>query len=155
MIDKLFTYLGGDRSIWVVVMLKALLSLLLVYSSSVTLAYKYQDGNTFYYMIKHGSFVLSRFVIIYLIHRINYRYLSSISKGFIWIVIPLLLLTLLMGDNINNASRWLKIPIINQSFQTSDLAKIALIMYIARFLAINNKKIVMIDLKSLASRKPL
>ena len=138
MVDKMFKYLGGDRAIWVVVMFKALLSLLLVYSSIVTLAYKYQGGNTFYYMIKHGTFVLSGFVIIYLVHKINYRYLSRIAQFAIWLVIPLLLLTLVMGNNINNASRWLTIPIINQSFQTSDLAKIALVMYIARFLAVKN-----------------
>lgn len=141
MIDKMFKYLGGDRAIWVVVMLKALLSLLLVYSSIVTLAYKYQGGNTFYYVIKHGTFVLSGFAIIYLVHRINYRYLSKIAQFLVWLVIPLLLLTLVMGNNINNASRWLTIPIINQSFQTSDLAKIALIMYIARFLAVRNKSL--------------
>ncbi|MFT4752663.1 MAG: cell division protein FtsW [Salibacteraceae bacterium] len=132
----MFTYLGGDRAIWVVVMFKALLSLLLVYSSIVTLAYKYQGGNTFYYVVKHGTFVLSGFVIIYLVHRINYRYFSRVAQFLVWLVIPLLLLTLVMGNNINNASRWLTIPIINQSFQTSDLAKIALIMYIARFLAL-------------------
>ena len=136
MIDKMFKYLGGDRAIWVVVMLQALLSLLLVYSSIVTLAYKYQGGNTFYYVIKHGSFVLSGFVIIYLVHRVNYRFLSGVSKILVWGVIPLLLLTLVTGNNINNASRWLTIPIINQSFQTSDLAKIALIMFLARFLAV-------------------
>ncbi len=136
MVDKLFKYLGGDRSIWVVVMFQALLSLLLVYSSIVTLAYKYQGGNTFYYVIKHGGFVLSGFVIIYLVHRVNYRYFSRIAQFLVWFVIPLLLLTLVTGNDINNAKRWLTIPIINQSFQTSDLAKIALIMYIARFLAI-------------------
>lgn len=136
MVDKMFKYLGGDRAIWVVVMFKALLSLLLVYSSIVTLAYKYQGGNTFYYVVKHGTFVLSGFAIIYLVHRINYRYFSRIAQFLVWLVVPLLLLTLVMGNNINNASRWLTIPIINQSFQTSDLAKIALVMYIARFLAI-------------------
>ena len=141
MVDKLFTYLGGDRAIWVVVMFKALLSLLLVYSSIVTLAYKYQGGNTFYYMLKHGTFVLSGFVIIYLVHKINYRYFSRIAQIAVWLVLPLLLLTLVTGNNINNASRWLTIPIINQSFQTSDLAKIALIMFIARFLAIKNKEL--------------
>lgn len=136
MVDKLFKYLGGDRAIWVVVLFQALLSLLLVYSSIVTLAYKYQGGNTFYYVLKHGGFVVSGFVIIYLVHRINYRYFSRVAQFLVWLVIPLLLLTLVMGNNINNASRWLTIPIINQSFQTSDLAKIALVMYIARFLAI-------------------
>lgn len=141
MVDKVFKYLGGDRAIWVVVMFKALLSLLLVYSSIVTLAYKYQGGNTFYYMVKHGLFVLSGFAIIYFVHRINYRYFSRIAQIAVWLVIPLLLLTLVTGNNINNASRWLTIPIINQSFQTSDLAKIALIMFIARFLAIKNKEL--------------
>lgn len=141
MVDKVFKYLGGDRTIWVVVMFKALLSLLLVYSSIVTLAYKYQGGNTFYYVIKHGTFVLSGFVIIYLIHLINYKYLAIVARWLVWLVIPLLLLTLVMGVNLNNASRWLTIPIINQSFQTSDLAKIALILYIARFLAVRNDKL--------------
>ena len=136
MIKKVFDKLGGDRSIWVVVMFKALLSLLLVYSSIVTLAYKYQGGNTFYYVVKHGSFVFSGLVIIYLIHRINYRYFNFFAKYVVWLVIPLLLLTLVVGSNINNASRWLTIPIINQSFQTSDIAKIALLMFIARFLAV-------------------
>jgi len=140
-VDKVFKYLGGDRAIWVVVLLKALLSLLLVYSSIVTLAYKYQGGNTFYYMMKHGTFVLSGFVIIYLVHKINYRYFSRIAQIAVWLVLPLLLLTLVTGNNINNASRWLTIPIINQSFQTSDLAKIALIMFIARFLALKNKEL--------------
>ena len=140
MVDKVFKYLGGDRTIWVVVMLKALLSLLLVYSSIVTLAYKYQGGNTFYYVIKHGTFVLSGFAIIYFIHRINYKYLAFVARWLVWLVVPLLLLTLVMGVNLNNASRWLTIPIINQSFQTSDLAKIALVLYIAQFLAVRKDK---------------
>lgn len=136
MLEKVFKNLGGDRAIWVIVLIKALLSLMLVYSSIVTLAYKYQGGNTFYYVLKHGFFILSGFLIIYVVHRINYRYFSKIAQFLIWLVLPLLALTLLMGNNINNASRWLTIPIINQSFQTSDLAKIALLMYIARFLAV-------------------
>lgn len=133
--------LGGDRAIWMIVIIKAAISLLLVYSSIVTLAYKYQGGNTFYYIIKHGVFVLSGLLIIYLIHKVNYRYFSKVGQVLIWFVIPLLLLTLLLGANINNATRWLTIPIINQSFQTSDLAKIVLVIFIARFLAIRNNKL--------------
>jgi cell division protein FtsW len=140
-VNNIASKLGGDRAIWMIVLIKACLSLLLVYSSIVTLAYKYQGGNTFYYIIKHGIFVMSGLAIIYFIHRVNYKYFAKIGQVLIWFVIPLLLLTLLLGDNINNAKRWLTIPIINQSFQTSDLAKIVLVVFIARFLAIKHDKL--------------
>ena len=133
---RLFKHIGGDRVIWMIVVFMALASVLLVYSSIVTLAYKYQDGNTFYYILKHGLFIISGFLFIYLIHRVHYRYFSRFAQLLFWISIPLLILTLLLGQNLNNASRWLVIPVINQSFQTSDLAKLALIMFTARTLAV-------------------
>lgn len=132
---QLFKYLDGDRAIWVVVILMALWSILLVYSSVVTLAYKYHEGNAIYYVLKHAVFIISGLSFIYLIHRVNYRYFARFGQWLIWLVIPLLLLTLLLGVNLNNASRWLTIPFINQSFQTSDLAKLALILFVARTLA--------------------
>lgn len=119
-----------------VVLFMALASVLLVYSSIVTLAYKYQGGNTFYYILKHAVFIFSGFGFIYFIHKIHYKYFFRVAQLLLWLAIPLLLLTLVMGQNLNNASRWLVIPVINQSFQTSDLAKLALIMYTARFLSI-------------------
>ena len=73
-------------------------------------------------------------MIIYVTHKMKYSYFSRLSQLLLYLSIPLLLLTLVIGSNLNNASRWLVIPVINQSFQTSDLAKLALIMYVARML---------------------
>ena len=130
-VDK---YIKGDKVIWLVVLLLAILSVLAVYSSIVTLAYKYQGGDTLYYLFKHGIILIVGFGLMILAHNLNYKYYSRIAQIAIFISIPLLLLTLLTGANINDASRWLVIPVINQTFQTSDLAKLALIMYLARIL---------------------
>lgn len=141
MLAKLQTYLKGDRAIWMITLALSVFSLLLVYSSIVTLAYKYHGGNTLKYLVKHGFFLLSGFAIIYGTHRIKYTYFSKLSVLFLYLTVPLLALTLLVGSNINQASRWLTIPVIEQSFQTSDLAKLALIMYVARFLSIKQDEI--------------
>jgi len=127
-------YIKGDRIIWLVVFLLAILSVLAVYSSIVTLAYKYKDGDTFYYLMKHVIILLFGFAFMIGAHNLNYKYYSRISQIALFISIPLLVLTLITGANINDASRWLVIPVINQTFQTSDLAKLALIMYLARLL---------------------
>lgn len=127
-------YIKGDKVVWLVVMLLAILSVLAVYSSIVTLAYKYKGGDTLYYLFKHGFILIVGFVLMIVAHSLNYKYYSRISQIAIIISIPLLLLTLITGANINDASRWLVIPVINQTFQTSDLAKLALIMYLARLL---------------------
>lgn len=128
-------YLRGDRVIWAVVFILSLISILAVYSSTGTLAYKYQGGNTMYYFLKHLSIVIMGIGIMYLVHNIPYTYFSKISMGLIVLAVILLPLTLGMGTNRNDASRWLTVPIINMSFQTSDLAKLALITFLARQLA--------------------
>ncbi len=134
-------YIKGDKVVWIVTFLLAILSILTVYSSIATLAYKYKSGNTIYYLLKHMVILGVGFIIMGVIQRINYRYFSRFSQLGLIIVIPLLLFTLLTGANINEASRWLVIPIINQTFQTSDLAKLVLIMYLARVLAKKQDKI--------------
>lgn len=141
MVETIKKNFGGDRAIWAVVLLLALLSVLVVYSSIVTLAYKFKDGNTLYYLLRHGIFVGIGFGIMYMIHRIKHRYFSRIAQLAVMIAIPLLAITLLAGNDINDARRWLTIPVINQSFQTSDLAKLALIMYIARILAVRKDEL--------------
>ena len=110
-------------------------SLLAVYSSVGTLAYKEGKG-TELYLIKHFSIVALGIVLMYLSHKLNYKYYAGISKLLMVITIPLLLYTLIFGNEVNDASRWVTIPIINQTFQTSDLAKLALITYLARTLSI-------------------
>jgi len=133
--QAIFKYIKGDRVIWAVVLLLAIFSVLVVYSSIVTLAYKYQGGNTEYYLFKHSIIILIGLALMYFAHKVNYRYYSRISQIGLFLAIPLLLFTLLTGTTINDASRWLMIPIINQTFQTSDLAKLALIMFLARMLS--------------------
>ena len=135
------TYFKGDRIIWIVVILLSLMSLMAVYSSTGTLAYKYQEGNTEYYLFKHGIIVFLGFGIMYFTHLVKYTFYAKISRIAIFLAIPLLLLTLLTGTNLNEASRWLTLPVINLSFQTSDLAKIALLLYVARSLSKNQDNI--------------
>lgn len=133
--DKFTRYLKGDPVVWGVIIILSLFSLLAVYSSTGTLAYKYQEGNTFYYILRHFSSLLFGIAIVVLTHLIPYRYYSRLAQLFFYISIPLLLITLVAGANLNDASRWLRIPGIGLTFQTSDFAKLALIMYLARLLS--------------------
>lgn len=129
------THFKGDRVIWIVVVLLSVFSILAVYSSTGTLAYKYQQGNTEYYLFKHFIIVSLGFILMYLAHLAKYTFYSRISRVSIMIAVPLLALTLLMGTHLNEASRWLTLPIINLSFQTSDFAKLAVILFVARTLS--------------------
>jgi len=132
---KLETYFKGDRVIWVVVILLSIFSILAVYSSTGTLAYKYQEGNTEYYLFKHFIILSFGFLLMYLAHLMRYTFYSRISNIAIFLAVPLLFLTLAMGTNLNEASRWLTLPLINISFQTSDFAKLAIILFVARALS--------------------
>lgn len=134
-------YFRGDRHIWWIVFALSLLSILAVYSSTGTLAYKYQEGNTEYYLLKHGMILILGVVLMVMAHMLNYTVYSRVSKIAILVAIPLLMFTLVSGTNLNEASRWLTLPIVNLSFQTSDLAKLALIMFVARALSRNQENI--------------
>ena len=113
----------------------SIFSLLAVYSSTGTLAYKYQSGNTEYYILKHFGILMFGFFLMYVAHLIKYTYYSRISIVALAIAAPLLLFTLVSGTNINETSIWLTLPIVNLTFQTSDFAKLTLIMFVARMLA--------------------
>ncbi|MFO7873765.1 MAG: FtsW/RodA/SpoVE family cell cycle protein [Bacteroidales bacterium] len=132
--QKLFKKFEGDRTIWVVVVFLYLLSMLAVYSSSGTLAYKLQSGNTEYYLIKHMVIIFFGTGLMYLAHRVRYSYYSRISQLALYVAVPLLLFTLLLGTTIHEASRWITLPFLNVSFQSSDFARLALIIYLARIL---------------------
>jgi len=125
----------GDKVIWVVVALLSIFSILAVYSSTGTLAYRYQSGNTEYYLIKHFGILVLGLFLMYLAHLIPYKYYARISQLAIYISVPLLLFTYMFGTNLNEASRWYTLPLINITFQPSDLAKLALIIYVARLLS--------------------
>ena len=128
-------YFRGDRTIWMIVFFLSLFSLVAVYSSTGTLAYRYKSGNTEYYLMKHLFILVFGIGLMYAAHLVKYTYYSRISQIALLLAVPLLALTLIMGTNLNEASRWLTLPGINLSFQTSDLAKLALIMYVARMLS--------------------
>lgn len=125
--------LKGDRTIWMAALFLGLISLLAVYSSISSLAVK-RDGSTFHFLFKHALMLGSGGLIMYYASKLRYAVYSRLAQLFIWVTAGLLLLTLLLGSNINDASRWITIPLINQSFQTSDLAKVVLVAYLARVL---------------------
>lgn len=127
--------LKGDPVIWFVVLALSVLSILVVYSATGTLAYKRMGGDTEHYLIKHSMLVLLGLFAMWVAHKIDYRYYSGLSKLALWISLPLLFITWKFGMNINEASRWIHIPIINQAFQPSDLAKLALIAHLAHMLS--------------------
>ncbi len=132
--SKILGNIRGDKVIWAVVILLSVFSLLTVYSSTGTLAYKYQSGNTEYYMLKHLIILLFGFLIMYLTHLIKFTYFSRIFQIALYIAVPLLVLTLFVGLDLNEAKRVLPLP-FHLTFQTSDLAKLTLIMYLARLLS--------------------
>lgn len=125
----------GDKYIWGIVVLLSLISILVVYSATGSLAYKMYKGNTSVYLFKQLSFSLIGLALIYFLHRINYTIFSRVATILFLVSIPLLLYTLFFGAKINDGSRWIKLPIINMTIQTSDLAKLALFMYISRLLS--------------------
>ena len=125
----------GDSVIWSLVAVLVILSLLVVYSSTGTLAYRVNKGNTEYYLFRQVIFIVIGVIIIYLTHLIDYKWFSRLALWLYIISIPLLLFTLFFGANLNEASRWIKLPVINLTFQTSDFARLALFMYLARFLS--------------------
>lgn len=125
----------GDRYIWGILLLLSLISILVVYSATGSLAYKMNKGNTGLYLFKQLSFTIIGLVIVFFLHRMNYTFFSKAASFLFIISIPLLVYTLFFGASINEGSRWIKLPVVNLTLQTSDLAKLALFMYISRLLS--------------------
>ncbi|MBN2639566.1 MAG: FtsW/RodA/SpoVE family cell cycle protein [Bacteroidales bacterium] len=138
--NRILANIKGDKVIWAVVFILTILSFLAVYSSTGTLAYKYQGGNTMHYMIRHGIFLLFGLLLMYLAHLVRYTFYSRIFQILFYIAVPLLLLTLLFGLNLNDARRALPLP-FHLSFETSDLAKLTLVVYLARMLTKKNQEL--------------
>jgi len=125
--------LQGDRVIWAVVFALSLISILVVYSSIGTLAYKRtQSPESF--LIKHALTVLVGIAAMWFAHKVDYRYYSKISKVALWVSIPLLIYTFTNGVTLNEAARWIQVPLIG-SFQPSDFASLALIVNLASMLS--------------------
>jgi cell division protein FtsW len=125
----------GDKVIWTTVVLLAVVSLLVVYSSTGLLAYKMYKGNTEIYLFKQFAFIMVGVMVIYFAHQVNYTIYSKVAKILFLVSIPLLIYTLFFGVKLNEGSRWIRLPIINMTFQTSDLAKLSLFMYLSRLLS--------------------
>jgi len=134
---ELINNLKGDKGIWSFVMLLALISFMPVFSASTNLVYVIGKGSTIGYLVKHLVHIFIGFGLIYLVHKVPYHYYKGISQIALPIVALLLIYTFLQGTVIDgaNASRWIKVPFIGVTFQTSALASIVLMVYVARYLA--------------------
>ena len=127
--------LKGDKGIWLIVTLLSLFSLLIVYSTSGSMAYKLSGASTEYYLVKQLAFIGAGFFLMYTTYKLHYLIYAKLAPILMVLSVPLLLYTALFGVEINDAARWIKIPLLDISFQTSDFAKLALILYVARSLA--------------------
>ncbi|WP_299837918.1 FtsW/RodA/SpoVE family cell cycle protein [uncultured Tenacibaculum sp.] len=138
----IFKHIKGDRAIWAIVAVLAILSFMPVYSASTNLVYVVGNGSTTGHLIKHVALLIMGFGILYGVHKIPYRYFSGGSVLMLPIVILLLVVTLAQGTTIGgaNASRWIRIPFVGVGFQTSTLAGLVAIVYVARYLAKNKEK---------------
>lgn len=137
-------HIKGDKVVWIIVLLLSLFSILSVYSSTGSLAFRYQGGNTEYYLLKHVFTIITGLFIMYLIHNMKYTLFSRMAQLLFILSVPLLLYTLIKGTNVNEAARW--VTVLGISFQSSDVAKLAVILFLARALALRQDKID--DLKS-------
>ncbi len=130
---KYLAYLKGDPVIWMITLLMLSFSLVTVYSF-VPILVKIEGGTPFYYLFKHFIYVLIGFFSIYFIHKVNPKYISQIAKFTYYLAIALLIFTIFFGSKVNDAGRWIKIPFIGLTFQSSDFAKLALFLYLSKIL---------------------
>ncbi len=142
---NILRHIKGDRTIWAIVAILAVFSFMPVYSASTNLVYVVGQGSTMGYLVKHMVLLIMGFAIIYFVHRIPYRYFSGGSVIMLPVVFVLLIYTLSQGTTIGgaNASRWIRIPFIGIGFQTSTLAGLVLMIYVARYLAKNKEKTIL------------
>lgn len=133
--NNLINKTRGDKVIWALVILLTLVSLLAVYSATGSLAYKNYRGNTEIYLFKQIAFILAGIMVIYFAHLVNYTFYSKAAKVAFLISLPLLFYTLFFGVKMNEGSRWIRLPFINMTLQTSDFARLALFMFLARLLS--------------------
>jgi cell division protein FtsW len=135
----IFQHIKGDKTIWAIVAILAIVSFMPVYSASTNLVYVVGSGSTLGHLVKHIVLLIMGFAIIYGVHKVPYRYFSGGSVLMLPVVIVLLIFTLSQGTIIGgaNASRWIRIGGVG--FQTSTLAGLVLMVYVARYLAKNKE----------------
>ena len=130
-------YLKGDQFLWGLILLLMLVSFLPIYSASSSLAYKFSGGNTFKFLTRHLLHLVLGGFFLYSVHRLNFRIIGKFSIIILPAAIVLLIVTLFQGTTMGgaNAARWVRIPVLNMSFQTSAFASLALLVWLARWLA--------------------
>jgi cell division protein FtsW len=130
-------YLKGDQFLWGLILLLMLVSFLPIYSASSSLAYKFSGGNTFRFLTRHLIHLVLGGFFLYSVHRLNFRIIGKFSIIILPAAIVLLMVTLFQGTTMGgaNAARWVRIPVLNMSFQTSAFASLALLVWLARWLA--------------------
>jgi cell division protein FtsW len=132
LVARINSELQGDRAVWAIFAVLAVFSLLAVYSSSGILAYRDMGGNTEAYLIKHGLILLMGMVLTYIFHLFHYMKFNRWAPAMLVLCVPLLVYTIAYGAEINDARRWIELPFVGLTFQTSDFAELALITYVAR-----------------------
>ncbi|MCO6481082.1 MAG: FtsW/RodA/SpoVE family cell cycle protein [Phaeodactylibacter sp.] len=135
---RIYAELRGDRTIWAIMAVLSVFSVLAVYSSTGTLAYREMGGNTEAPLLKHFMIVAGGLFLAYLAHLMHYLKYSKAAPYLLALAVPLLLYTIFLGADINDARRWIEVPFVGITFQTSDFAKLALILFVAR--AISSKQ---------------
>jgi len=144
--SRLVAELRGDKAIWAVIIILAVFSLLAVYSSTGTLAYRFRGGNTEAFLFKHGIILFGGLVLTYICHMLHYMVFNRSAPVLLVLSVPLLIYTIAFGAELNEARRWIEVPLVGITFQSSDFAKLALVLYVAR--AISSKQDYIKDFKS-------
>ena len=131
----------GDRSLWIIIAVLCVVSLLVVYSATASMAYREVGGDTSYYLFRQARFIIFGFFIIIVVHWIDYRSYARYAKALFRLSVVLVILAYIIGVTLNDAPRWLKVPVIGLTFQPSDLLKITLVMVLAQQLGKRQKTI--------------
>lgn len=127
--------LKGDPWIWFIAIIMLLWSIVVVYSASVKDAYSYKQGNTEHYLLKHATLCFLSLLIMFFVHRVPYIKFVYVTRLAVYSSIILLIFTMFFGTSVNEAARWIEIPIIGQRFQPSEWAKVALVAHLSLILA--------------------
>lgn len=138
--QKLLKYLEGDKVIWILTLFLSIVSIITVFSFIPVLV-NTEGGSPIKYIFKHAFYLLLGLFAMYQVHRIDPKYFIKLSKFAFYLAIGLLIFTFFFGVRVNDAGRWLKIPFLPFTFQTSDFAKVALIMYLSNILAVKKSKL--------------
>ncbi len=118
--------------IWILIVILTVYSVLAVSSSVVSLSYK--EGNSVAtHIFRHSLFLIVGWGIIYIVHLLPYKYYNIFAQLLVFIAVVLLVYTLKFGDDVNDSARRINLGPFN--FQTSDFAKLALVIFVSRFLS--------------------